>query len=368
MPGPTRGGAIRARSTLTTPWRHPAGAADFTRSYQAITKVVRDTGLLRRARWFYVVLFAGLTLALGGAVAGFLLLRGSWYELLIAAALGVIFTQYAFLAHEAAHRQVFASGPRNDHAARLIGTVLVGISHTWWMTKHTRHHANPNKVGKDPDIAMRTIVFRPETAAGRRGLVGAFTRRQGYLFFPLLLLEGINLHVQAVRLLLARRSPGHWRELALIATHFAVLFGAVFALLPPGMAAAFVGVQLGVFGVYMGSSFAPNHKGMPLVGADENLDFLTKQVRTSRNIRGRVWASALMGGLNYQIEHHLFPNMPRTRLFRTREIVREFCLARGIPYTETGVFASYGAVIRHLNAVGLAARDPFECPLLAARH
>ena len=73
-------------------------------------------------------------------------------------------------------------------------------------------------------------------------------------------------------------------------------------------------MQLAVFGLYMGASFAPNHKGMPIIPADVKLDFFTKQVRTSRNISGGWWATALMGGLNYQIEHHLFPSMPRPHL------------------------------------------------------
>jgi fatty acid desaturase len=128
------------------------------------------------------------------------------------------------------------------------------------------------------------------------------------------------------------------------------------------MAFAFIGVQLAVFGVYMGASFAPNHKGMPVVASDARLDFFTKQVRTSRNISGGWWATWLMGGLNYQIEHHLFPSMPRPHLAAARRIVREHCADNDVPYTETTLWRSYGIVIAYLNRVGLAARDPFECP------
>jgi len=145
---------------------------------------------------------------------------------------------------------------------------------------------------------------------------------------------------------------------------FAVYLGAIFWVLPLGMAFAFLGVQLAVFGVYMGASFAPNHKGMPLIPADVKLDFLSKQVLTSRNISGGLWASALLGGLNYQVEHHLFPNMPRPHLAKAREIVREHCRTLDVPYTETTLVRSYGIVIRYLNEVGLSARDPFDCPMV----
>ncbi|GIL25093.1 fatty acid desaturase [Actinocatenispora comari] len=349
--------------------RRAAQADQFAGSYKAVAQVVRELGLLRRARWFYGLLFGGLCLALAGTVAGFVLLGDSWWQLLIAATLGVICTQFAFLAHEASHRQIFSGGPANDRAGRLLGTLLVGISYSWWMGKHTRHHANPNRVGKDPDIEIDTISFLAEDAATRRGLLAALTRRQGYAFFPLLMLEGINLHVSSIRFLAGRRRiTGRWVELGLIAAHLALIATPAFVFLSPGIAGAFCGVQLAVFGVYMGASFAPNHKGMPIVGADEKLDFFTKQVRTSRNIRGRFWASALMGGLNYQVEHHLFPSMPRPHLAKARSIVRDYCRSRGIPYTETSLPRSYAIVIAYLNEVGLAARDPFECPMLALRR
>ena len=130
------------------------------------------------------------------------------------------------------------------------------------------------------------------------------------------------------------------------------------------MAFAFLGVQLAVFGVYMGASFAPNHKGMPIIAEGARLDFFSKQVRTSRNIRGGWWATILMGGLNYQVEHHLFPSMARPHLSKVRVVVREFCETHDVPYTETSLWRSYAIVIDYLNRVGLAARDPFDCPLV----
>jgi len=195
--------------------------------------------------------------------------------------------------------------------------------------------------------------------------MGFITRRQGWLFFPLLTLEGLNLHVLALRHLFSREEvKDRWTELGLITLRFAVVLTPVFLFLPLGMAFAFVGVMLAVFGVYMGASFAPNHKGMPVIAADAKLDFFTKQVRTSRNITGGWWATVLMGGLNYQVEHHLFPNMPRPHLARAAEIVREHSNTLGVPYTETSLLRSYAIVIRYLNRVGLAARDPFECGMV----
>jgi fatty acid desaturase len=336
------------------------------RAYTDVSNVVRESGLLRRARWFYALVGLVLAAGFGGAITGFVLLGDSWFQLLIAAALGILFTQVAFLAHEAAHRQILVSGPANDRLARILGNGIVGMSYSWWATKHTRHHANPNRVGKDPDIEIDTISFLDDDAAKARGVQRWITRRQGWLFFPLLTLEGLNLHALAFRHLLGREKvEGRWSELGLLALRFGIVWTPVFLFLPLGMAFAFLGVQLAVFGVYMGASFAPNHKGMPVIAPDAKLDFFSKQVRTSRNISGGWWATWLMGGLNYQVEHHLFPSMPRPYLAQAREIVRDHCATLKVPYVETTLWRSYGIVIAYLNRVGLAARDPFECPLTA---
>jgi len=337
----------------------------MAKAYTQLAQVIREMGLLRRTPWFYIAVGVAIALGFGGAITGFVLFGESWYQLLIAGALGILFTQVAFLAHEAAHRAIRTSGPENDRIARVLGGIA-GMSYSWWDSKHSRHHAQPNRVGHDPDIEVDTISFLEDDAAQARGLRRWITKRQGWLFFPLLTLEGLNLHYLGVKHLVSRRGvKGRWTELATIAARFAVILIPVFLVLPLGMAFAFVGVELAVFGIYMGATFAPNHKGMPVIDKDARLDFFTKQVRTSRNIRGGWWATWLMGGLNYQVEHHLFPSMPRPHLAKTREIVREFCRTHDVPYTETSLWRSYGAVIAYLNRVGLAARDPFDCPMVA---
>lgn len=352
-------GAVRS----TAP-RDP-NTVPLTSSYSALMRTIRDAGLLRRREGFYYGVFGALALALGGAITGFVLLGDSWFQLLIAGALGLILTQIAFVTHEASHRQIFASGKVNDWVGRILATAVVGISYHWWMHKHSRHHSKPNQLGADPDIEPDTIVFTEKDAEKSTGFLALITRKQGYLFFPLLTLEGINLHYRSIVSLFDKgRVEARFVELGLIALRLGLYVAVIFWALPLGMAFAFLGVQLAVFGVYMGASFAPNHKGMPILDADTNLDFLNRQIITSRNLKGGWWATTMFGGLNHQVEHHLFPNMPRPALSRAREIVREYAVASGIPYTETGVFRSYGIVIAYLNRVGLSARDPFDCPMV----
>ena len=345
----------------------PGGAMlNHTTAYSSLLQTVRNLGLLKRRTGYYWIMFSVLGVAMAGIWAGFILLGDSWFQLLLAALMGIVLTQFAFLAHEASHRQVFESGPANDRAGRWLANAVVGISYSWWMSKHSRHHAHPNQVGRDPDIEPDFIVFQKEHAAkvGRFGAL--FTRRQGWLFFPALLLEGFNLYWQGLRTVFG---PGkvdkRWLEITMITLRLGVYVAILFIFLPVGMAFAFLAVQVAVFGLYMGASFAPNHKGMPVLPHDSKVDFLSRQVLTSRNIQGGFAMDTFMGGLNYQIEHHLFPNMPRPHLRQAQEIVREYCETHKIPYTETRLFESYGIVIRYLNEVGLAARDPFDCPMVS---
>ena len=123
----------------------------------------------------------------------------------------------------------------------------------------------------------------------------------------------------------------------------------------PLKALTFIAIHQAVWGLYMGCSFAPNHKGMPIIGAHENLDYLRRQVLTSRNVRGGWFTDMLLGGLNYQIEHHLFPNMPRASLRHAQHLIRSHCDNLGITYTESSLIGSYVAALRHLNRLGKTA-------------
>lgn len=353
---------MTSSTTATTPSSQRHQISDYTE----LSRRIKAAGLLERRRGWYAARVLGLIAGFGVAFGLLFTLGSSLGQLGVAALFAVLFTQSAFLAHDGAHRQVFASGRRNEWFSRIVGDLVVGLSYGWWSHKHSRHHANPNKIGADDDIATGALVFDPEHVAQRSGIVGWITRRQGWLFFPMLTLEGLNLHVSAVRTVRQRRDLRYRRvEAVLLAIRLIGFPVLVVATLGLGLGLAFLGVQLAVFGVYMGASFAPNHKGMPLIGKDVRIDFLRRQVLTSRNIRGTRAMAWAMGGLNYQIEHHLFPSMPSVNLRRARPIVRAYCAERQIPYTETGLFAAYGIVVRYLNRVGLGYADPFECPLVA---
>jgi fatty acid desaturase len=355
--------------TLSLTSADPAAGVDRDRQisiYTDLARLIQERGLLRRRYAYYWTRMTLAVVAFAAVWVGVVLLGNSWFQLLLAAALALVVTQFGFLGHDGAHRQMFRSAQWNDWTSRILAGVFAGLSYGWWRTKHNRHHAAPNQQGRDPDIDPGVLGFTPDAVAARTGLSGWLAHRQGWFFFPLLFLEGVNLHVASVTTLLRRRSVAHQSvEAAIVVVRLVAYVTLLLYLLPVDKAGAFLGVQLGLFGFFLGASFAPNHKGMPIVPPTMKLDFLRRQVLMSRNIRGGVLVDFVMGGLNYQIEHHLFPSMPRPNLKLAQPIVRAYCEEHGVTYTEVGLFTSYGIVVDYLNAVGLRARDPFECPLVA---
>ncbi|WP_127474583.1 fatty acid desaturase family protein [Microbacterium sulfonylureivorans] len=350
----------------TKPRTEARSASEFTE----LAAIVRDSGLMRRRYVYYWTRLIAMPVVLAAGIIAFILIGDTWWQLFTAAGFAILFTQIAMLGHDAAHRQIFVSGRWNDWISLVLGDLLVGMSYGWWRHKHTRHHANPNKIDADPDIDLPVIAFTPQQVDAQRSpLARWIVAHQGVFFFPILLLEGLSLHASSVRRVMAREHVDRrWVEIGFLGMRLAGFVTLVFLVLSPGIAAVFLAVQLGLFGVYMGMAFAPNHKGMPLVPKDARLDFLTRQVVMSRNIRGPKALDIAMGGLNYQIEHHLFPSMPRPHLRRAAPIVAEYCENKGVPYTATGLWESYGIVVRYINRVGLGERDPFDCPLVAERR
>lgn len=333
-------------------------AQRFVSAYSQLLKEVRSAGLLRPAVGFYARRTLLMLLVSAASVLLTVELGDSWTQVVPAVVLAVAMAQFCFLGHDAAHHQIFDSRGQNDLAVLLIGGGLAGISHRWWQSKHSRHHKAPNHIGVDPDIRSRSIHFTPKATR-----IPWIRRHQGWLFLPLLCLEGV--HLQAVSIKTACRGKD-WRarvELLLLLTRLGVLLVIVARAMSPLTALGFLVVHYAVLGILTGGSFAPNHKGMPIVPEASKLDFLRRQVLMSRNVSGGPLIDFFMGGLNYQVEHHLFPSMPRPRLPQAQVIVKNFCLREAVPYTEMTLPASYAAVIGYLNEVGLTSAGSFECPI-----
>jgi fatty acid desaturase len=326
--------------------------------YAQLSRQIKQAGLLQRRPAYYIgkIIFTAAALAAGWAA--FVLVGDSWWTLAVAAFLAVMFTQAGFLGHDAGHRQICRTKRANYILGVLCGNLAIGLSYGWWVDKHNRHHAHPNTVDADPDIMLSVLAFTGTQLRTGSAATRLVLRYQAYLFFPMLLLEAFSLHAASIRALASRASRHRAWETALLAAHVAGYLAVVLLVLSPVKAVLFIVVQQGLFGLYLGSSFAPNHKGMPILPAADRTDFFRRQVLTSRNVRGGWLTDFALGGLNYQIEHHLFPSMPRPNLRHSQAPIREFCLQRDLPYCQNSLLGSYARALRHLNTVGRPA-----CPV-----
>jgi len=186
----------------------------------------------------------------------------------------------------------------------------------------------------------------------------------------MLLLEGLHLHIASARAL-GGSGKARWAEAGLLAVHISGYLTAVFVVLSPR------GRWCSSFSsrVCSGSTWeprSPNHKGMPVVGQDEKVDFLRRQALTSHNIRGSLLTDLALGGLTTRL------SITCSRPCRGRVCVTPTRPCGGSApstaflHTQTGLLVSYAQVLRHLHttdrtagpepAADTAAADPDAGP------
>jgi fatty acid desaturase len=329
-----------------------AAVATSRDAYRELSEQVRNAGLLKPRPLYYSAKITLTVLAFAAGWAALFVLGNSWAALGIAAFLAVMFTQVVFLGHDAGHQQIFRSRRANRVVGLTVGNLMTGLSFGWWIPKHNAHHAHPNQVDRDPDIAVGVIAFTPKIARDRHGLPRLLARWQAWTFFPLLLLEAVALHRSSLESVFGQRNRSARVEAGLLVIHAAAYLTVVFWVLSPSRAVVFIVVQQGLFGLYLGCTFAPNHKGMPIIDHDTDMSFFYRQVVTARNVTGGRLTTLMLGGLNYQIEHHLFPAMPRPNLVRAQYLVQSFCADRHLVYHEDSLIGSYRQALLHLHAAG----------------
>src|SRR5262252_4493846 len=139
--------------------------------YAELMRQVKGAGLLDRRPRYYIVRIAITAGLLVGGWGLFVWLGSSWWQLLVAVLMAVVFTQLGFIGHDAGHRQIFRSKRANYLVGLMHGNVAIGLSYGWWVDKHNRHHANPNHEEKDPDVMIGALAFTAGQAGLKRGVI-----------------------------------------------------------------------------------------------------------------------------------------------------------------------------------------------------
>lgn len=339
--------------STVTPQHHLGADAD----YAELKRIIKERGLLDKQPVYYTFRFI-LTLSLFAlSLVVLFTVDNPWLQLLNAVYLGFMTTQIGFLGHDTGHGQVFKQRRTTDTVGLLLGNGLMGMSRSWWVNKHNAHHANPNVDDMDPDIDIPVLAFTEADALAKQGILRHIVAYQALYLIPITSFQAWGMHKISIQILLSQK-PSAWRsEIITLAVHWLVYLTLVFTALGFPLGLLFILVHKATVGVYNSSVFAPNHKGMPVLAKDNKLDFLRKQVLTSRNIKAHPFTDFWYGGLNYQVEHHLFPTMPRNQLRESQAIVMQFCADKGIPYHETSILESYREILAYLHEVSAPLRS-----------
>jgi len=336
----------------------PSPEIPDNRSYAALKRLIMEKGLLDKQPGFltYKIL---LTAAMWAVSIVILFLTDNiWVQLLNAVYLAFVFGQFGFIAHDTGHRQGFHTTKQNDFFGLLHANLLIGMSYGWWLDKHNQHHAHPNQEDMDPDIAIPVVAFSEKAALEKRGIPRFIVKYQSFFFFPLLFFEAYSLRVGSIGFLIQKKTWKYrWIEILFLVLHFVSYFAFIFLALGAWNGLFFILIHQALFGLYMASVFAPNHKGMLIIRKDEVIDFLRLQVLTARNVRAHPITDFWYGGLNYQVEHHLFPSMARNQLREAQVIIHQFCRDLGISYHETSMIHSYVEILEYLHLVSAPLRQ-----------
>lgn len=324
---------------------------DGAKAYAQLREEVTKAGILDRDYTYYALLtsttFAGYFFSL------YQIFQASSTGAIIVWGLAFAFfsVQIAGLIHDAGHRTIFSSVKNND----LIGnffSFFVGHGYAFWRGKHNKHHAHTNQEGEDPDVELPLLSFTADRVKKKKGLARLLVRYQAYIYYPMGILVVFSPRLGAIKYLLRNFNKKIWWEAILFLAGFTVYFFLPFFVFEINKALLVFAVVNFSAGAYLINVFAPNHKGMPQIDEGVKFSFLEQQIITSRNIHRHWLTDYIYMGLNYQIEHHLFPNTPRNKLHLLTPFVKKICRQRKFEYTSVSFLESNRIIVSELNTVG----------------
>lgn len=321
-----------------------------TQAYATLRKRITQEGILDRAYGYYtiliVVVFLGFFFSVYQVIINTSLLAiGAWSVIL-----AFFSVQMAGLLHDAGHRAIAKSNAMNDLLGIVFGGLLA-MSFDQWKIKHNKHHASPNEEDEDPDVDLPVLSFSTERYKTKTGLAKLLRRYQAYLYYPMGSLVVFSSRLGNFLRYGSNIRTSHPILILLFLVGVFIWFIVPFLVFPLSKALVFNLFFNTVSGFYLLNVFAPNHKGMPFVKKGVKLSFLEHQIVTTRNVEANWLNDFIYMGLNYQMEHHLFPNCPRNKLGRITPYLKEVCKQLKLPYVEAGMIESNKIILGQLREV-----------------
>jgi predicted heme/steroid binding protein len=366
---------------------------DFEKAYRDLRSKLVMMGMFKSSIGFYI--YKQLSyLAMWSTAMGMMYYSDETMVHIGAALLmGLLFQQLGWLAHDFLHHQVFKNRRYGDYAGLFWGNLMQGFSVQWWKNKHNGHHAVPNlhnssptATDGDPDIDTMPVLAwsvnqaKLYDAGGKNpakigGLIPVqnWLKYQKYLYFPLLCVARISWLNESFKTSfgLGASTENAAIEMKLKGLQYPIaekLFITLHHLWMLAFCTGFgkfsAGYSFGLFmlctcssGLFLAIVFGLGHNGMATYDADKRPDFWKLQVTTTRNIIGghgipQFFVDWFCGGLQYQVDHHLFPGIPRHNLKKTNEFVKSFCKEWDVTYHSADIWDGTIEVLSCLDQVG----------------
>jgi fatty acid desaturase len=340
---------------------------EVAEDFRKLRKDMIAKGMFNASPLFYVYKSA-TTVALG-AVAMLMVTHLQWYYI-SAILLGLCYQQLGWLAHDYCHHQVFSNRAYNNFAGLLFGNVMQGYSETWWKDRHNGHHAATNVQGHDPDIDnLPVLAWSPQDVKNAGPTTRKLIKWQQYYFLPTIATLRFIWCFQSILAVMAYKADAkniyyqrqYAKEAVGLALHWILKGAFLFGYMPgilTGLAFFLISECLGGFGIAIVVFL--NH--YPLEKVEESVwdghGFCAGQIHTTMNIQRGVIVDWFFGGLNYQIEHHLWPTLPRHHLKAASFEVEKICQKHKLPYRAPPMYDGVAQLLGYLGKIAKLAAVP----------
>ena len=249
----------------------------------------------------------------------------------------VIFTRAVYVSHDLLHLQYFKSKSLSMKLSYPFSAFILSNSSSWWDFKHNvNHHTWCNVLEKDEDIWALDGAFTPNNKGN-----SPFLKKYKHIVFwgALFFMYGAFI-VQSYNFAIKRKL---WGEVALMLVHWPLVSGTIFYFLPLADALIVFATLYFTLSPWLAFGFITNHLGCEVFDYEEGKEFswMELQMRTSRSLKGGMLTHWFYGGLNTQIEHHLFPRAPRFNLLKVQKMTKDFAKKHNMQYFEMTPVQAY---------------------------
>ncbi len=322
----------------------------FIQAFNELKKQVAEEKILDRSYPWYIL---HLSLNLVGMTVGAFLfyISNNILGILASCLVTAFFTvQWGGMMHDAGHLGITKSKRWNNFWG-MVACGITGTSFSEWNAKHNNHHNHVNEEDEDGDLKVVVLSYTLERAKNRPLWQQKLIPFQHWLYLPIFSLATFSFRINHFMFLIKfLKNKKGWLELAIfMVSNFVWLVVPI--MMKGWLGVAWVIIVNLTISQYIAHIFAPNHKGMPEIAPGVKLTFFEQQIITARNLIDTWLIDYVYLGLNYQIEHHLFPSCPRPNQPKLAKLVRAFCKKMSLPYEEVKPWEVDRILFTELRAV-----------------